>query len=384
VKNHLRTATGSSRKIRSRRIILIAAAFIALWVVVGFLATIPVTGNHSYWRAFRGLPGDFGLKAEDVSFLSQDGIPLKGWYIRPQGVSLGTVIVVHGINGNRSDMLSRAAFLVRDNYNTLLVDLRDHGESGGNYAGPGYMESRDILGALKYLQNRGQTGPIAAMGHSYGAVAALYATAQSPDIAAVIADGAFISFEDMVSRATILLSKDPERSFWERLGLRLAGFRATEWAVKPIYYLRTGVWLSGREADSLVAISRMGMRPILFISGARDEICPSQNARLMYNAARSPQKRLLVIPNAEHDPPYQRLLSCTNPPSNASWKTRFSALRLPESEVTEGRASEIATEHEGDSTLLGKQTQKKAPALRQGCIPFSVRTEFCRIPAPAR
>jgi pimeloyl-ACP methyl ester carboxylesterase len=305
VKNHLRTATGSSRKIRSRRIILIPAAFIALWVVVGFLATIPVTGNHSYWRTFRGLPGDFGLKAEDVSFLSQDGIPLKGWYIRPQGVSLGTVIVVHGINGNRSDMLSRAAFLVRDNYNTLLVDLRDHGESGGNYAGPGYMESRDILGALKYLQNRGQTGPIAAMGHSYGAVAALYATAQSPDIAAVVADGAFISFEDMVSRATILLSKDPERSIWERLGLRLAGFRATEWAVKPIYYLRTGVWLSGREADSLVAISRMGMRPILFISGARDEICPSQNAKLMYNAARSPQKRLLVIPYAEHDTTYQ-------------------------------------------------------------------------------
>ena len=196
-------------------------------------------------------------------------------------------------------------FWVRDNYNTLLVDLRDHGESGGNYAGPGYMESRDILGALKYLQDRGPTGPIAAMGHSYGAVAALYAAAQSPDIAAVIADGACLSFEDMVSRATILLSKDPERSFWERLGLRLAGFRATEWAVKPIYYLRTGVWLSGREADSLVPISRMGMRPILFISGARDEICPSQNARLMYNAARSPQKRLLVIPNAEHDTTYQ-------------------------------------------------------------------------------
>ena len=53
------------------------------------------------------------------------------------------------------------------------------------------MSNRAIF---SYLQNRGQTGPIAAMGHSYGAVAALYAAAQSPDIAAVIADGAFISF----------------------------------------------------------------------------------------------------------------------------------------------------------------------------------------------
>lgn len=116
---------------------------------------------------------------------------------------------------------------MRDNLNTLLIDLRDHGESGGTYAGPGYMESRDILGALKYLQYHGETGPIAVMGHSYGAVAALYAGSQSQDIAAVISDSPFISFEDMVNRATILLTKDPERSLWERLGLRLAGFRVT-------------------------------------------------------------------------------------------------------------------------------------------------------------
>ena len=301
-------ATNSSRKSRARHLLLTFIAIIAVWAIAGFLATIPVAGNHPYWRMFRGRPEDFGLKAEDVSFSSTDGIPLKGWYIRSQGIARATVIIAHGINGNRSDMLSRAAFLVRDNYNTLLIDLRDHGESGGTYAGPGYMESRDILGALKYLQDRGEPGQIAIMGHSYGAVAALYAATQSPDIAAVIADGAFISFEDMVSRATTLLAKDPERSFWERLGLRLAGFRITLWAVKPIYYLRTHVWLDGKKADALVAISRIGMRPILFISGEKDEICPPQNAKRMYDAARSPEKLLLVVPNAEHDTTYS-----TNP-----------------------------------------------------------------------
>jgi uncharacterized protein len=218
------------------------------------------------------------------------------------------VIIAHGINGNRSDMLSRGAFLVRNNYNTLLIDLRDHGESGGTYSAPGYMEARDILGALKYLQCRGEIGPIAAMGHSYGAVAALYAGSQSTNIAAVISDGAFISFEDMVSRATTLLAKDPERSFWERLGLHLAGFRVTLWIVKPVYYLRTHVWLDSKEADALVAISRLGTRPILFISGENDEICPPRNTKMMYNAARSPEKLLLVVPSAEHETTYS-----TNP-----------------------------------------------------------------------
>lgn len=59
----------------------------------------------------------------------------------------------------------------RDNYGALLIDLRDH-ESGGHFTGPGYVESRDILGALKFLRSRGQVGPVAAMGHSYGAVPA--------------------------------------------------------------------------------------------------------------------------------------------------------------------------------------------------------------------
>lgn len=301
-------ANGSSRKSRARHFLLIFIIVVIVWVVAGFLATIPVAGNHGYWRTFRGRPEDFGLKAEDVSFLSTDGISLKGWYIRAKGTVRGTLIVAHGINGNRSDMLSRGAFLVRDGYNTLLIDLRDHGESGGTYAGPGYIEARDILGALKYLRDREEMGPIAVLGHSYGAVAALYAGSQSTEIAAVIADSAFISFEDMVRRATILLAKDPERSFWERLGLRLAGFRVTLWAVKPIYYLRTHVWLEGKKADALVPISRMGRRPILFISGAKDGICPPQNADRMYNSARSPEKFLLIVPNAEHDTTYS-----TNP-----------------------------------------------------------------------
>lgn len=142
------------------------------------------------------------------------------------------------------------------------------------------------------------------MGHSYGAVAALYAAAQSSDVAAVISDSAFISFGDMVKRATTLLSEDPERSFWERLGLRLARFQVTEWAVRPIYYLRTGVWLEGKRANALAAISRIGRRPILFIAGEKDEICPPQNARRMYDAAFSHEKRILVVPNAEHDSTY--------------------------------------------------------------------------------
>jgi len=289
---------------KAKYLLYVIPALVVLWGVTGYVATIPIVGNHPEWRELRGRPEDFGLKAEAVSFSSPDGIPLKGWFLPAAGEPRGTIILVHGIEGNRSDMLPRASFLVRDNYNTLLIDLRGHGESGGNYAAPGYLAALDVLGAVSYLRSRAQRGPIVVLGHSLGAVAALYATAHSADIAAVIADSAFISFADMRTRATTLLSKDPERSFWARVGLRLADSRATELLVLPIFYLRTGVWVDSRKSDVLSAIPLIGQRPVLFISGARDAIAPPENARRMYEAALSPEKSLLIIPDATHDSTY--------------------------------------------------------------------------------
>lgn len=57
----------------------------------------------------------------------------------------------------------------------LDIDLRDHGEGGGRYISPAYLEARDILGAVDYVRRRGERAPIAVLGHSYGAVAALFA-----------------------------------------------------------------------------------------------------------------------------------------------------------------------------------------------------------------
>lgn len=278
---------------------------LGLWAIAGYLATMPIVGYHSFWREMRAEPEDFSLSADPAWFPAFDGVPLHGWFIQADGVAKGTLILAHGIDGNSSDMLPRAWFLVHSHYSVLLVDLRDHGESDGNYASPGYMEARDILGALSYLRHvRHIRGPIAVFGHSYGAVACIFAAAQSPDIAAVISDGAFISFVNMMHRATILLARDPEASFLDRIGLRVAGTSFAEWMVLPMYYLRTGVWASNRRADVLHAIPRLDDRPILFIAGQFDEICPPQNTKIMYDAAISPNKELFIVPRADHDTTY--------------------------------------------------------------------------------
>ena len=186
------------RVVWSAALLLLGLA--GLLLGAGYVATQPSiapTGS----RRLGSAPADLGLAADVVSFVSRDGIDLKGWWIpaRP-GPPRGTVILAHGRDANRSYMVSRARFLVAAGYNAFPIDLRGHGESGGRYMTPGYLEALDILGAVDAARHRGARGPFVALGHSSGAVASLQAAARSPEIAAVIADGAFYYLDAPVKR----------------------------------------------------------------------------------------------------------------------------------------------------------------------------------------
>lgn len=100
---------------------------------VGYWGSGVMVGEKPRWRGMNRSPRDFGLQGEVVSFRSLDGIPLKAWWLPAQGTPRATVIIAHGIDHTRQVMLPRSAFLVRGGYNVLAVDLRGHGESGGQF-----------------------------------------------------------------------------------------------------------------------------------------------------------------------------------------------------------------------------------------------------------
>jgi alpha-beta hydrolase superfamily lysophospholipase len=270
---------------------------------MGYLATLPAVASPAA-RILGAAPSG----AAPMSFRSRDGIDLKGWWMPAIGSARATVILAHGRDANRSFMVSRARFLVAHGYNAFPIDLRGHGESGGRYMTPGYLEALDILGAVDAARRRGAPGPFVALGHSSGAVAALQAAARSPEIAAVIADGAFLSVDRVLERATEIVGRDGRAPLAQKVALRVAnwllhssGGRAfARWA----FYLRTGAGLDPRDADALPAIAALGSRPVLFIAGAQDALATPEDARRMYDAAASPAKALLVVPGAGHNTTY--------------------------------------------------------------------------------
>ena len=279
-------------------------------VAAGYLATMSVVGHFA--PSFKATPADYGLRAEAISFRSLDGIELKGWWIPAQGspavghgTVLGTVVLAHGNGGNRSSMLARAAFLARNGYNAFPIDLRAHGESAGNYMTPGYLEALDILGAVEAAKRQGQKGKFVVLGHSYGARAALWAAAQSKEISAVIADSGFVSIYGSLHREAARVGTDPNASFWEKVGLRMANsLSGSSWArafMETAYHWRTGARLPSQFDDVTPAILEIGNRPILFIVGENDHIAPREDSQHMYDVAQSPMKGILLVPDADHN-----------------------------------------------------------------------------------
>jgi pimeloyl-ACP methyl ester carboxylesterase len=287
---------------------------VLFYSAVGYWGSGLMIGEKPQWRGMNRAPRDFGLEGETVSFPATDGVPLKAWWLSAAGPARGTVIIAPGGDYTRQVMLPRAAFLVHGGYNVLDVDLRGHGESGGWFVSPGLVERRDVLGAIRYVQVRGERGPIALFGVCEGGVAAINAAAESPEVRAVVSDSAFLSGRAVFGRLRDYFVSDAKQSRG-RTGIAdpskplvRAMWAATYTpgivpSIVLVYYLRTGVWLGLDLASVLPAAARVAC-PVLIISGEADWIVPPADARTIFAAIPRPRKEFRSFPKAGHDGAY--------------------------------------------------------------------------------
>ena len=92
---------------------------------------------------------------KSVSLRTADGLTLSGWLISVANPK-GSVAMFHGHGSKKSAILSEAKGFNQLGYNTLLVDMRAHGASGGNTCTIGYKEAADVKTAYEYLQKTGE------------------------------------------------------------------------------------------------------------------------------------------------------------------------------------------------------------------------------------
>ena len=229
-------------------------------------------------------PADVGIEHwREVSFQSKDGLTLWGWYVGTENGA--TVILVHGLGGNRAQLLDDAALLVANGYGVLLLDLRNSGESEGDLTTLGYLEALDVGGALDFVeaQPNSDAEQVGLLGHSMGGATAILAAARYPQIKAVVAESTFTSVEDNVSDSLKALTGLP-----------------------PFPFAPLVTWFGEREAgidigqvSPLDAIGSISPRAVMIVHGELDEVISAENAPRLYAAAGEP-KELYVIPGAGH------------------------------------------------------------------------------------
>jgi pimeloyl-ACP methyl ester carboxylesterase len=134
------------------------------------------------------IPDDLGFEVEEITFESEDGLTIAGWYVPSQNGA--TIILLHGYGGNRTGTIWYAQRLVPAGYGVLMYDERASGESEGEYRSYGWEDPRDVGGAIRFIEARTAEGRarIGIGGCSIGGQISLQGAAYHPEIEAVWAD----------------------------------------------------------------------------------------------------------------------------------------------------------------------------------------------------
>lgn len=250
-------------------------AFFILLSLAGFLISIRpprITSNAS--------PADFGLRYEEVSFPTTDGLELKGWYIPNRGDQAKTVILLHGYPADKGDILPVLSFLSA-HYNLLLFDFRYFGQSQGRISTIGGRETEDLLAAIRFLKSRG-IGEVGVWGFSLGGAVALMAAKEAPEIKAIVSESSYARLDLMV------------REFYRIPGLKY-----------PLAYL-TGLWskiflgIAPKNVSPAESVTGLDI-PILVVHSKNDRVIPFWHALLLQEALRdNPRAEFWFEENLAH------------------------------------------------------------------------------------
>jgi esterase/lipase len=261
-----------------RVLVLLVVVFLAL-AGVGAGLTYYVTKPNTSPEAVT--PQTYLLNSYvSLNFVDRSGGEHEGWLLFGlRGAP--AIILCHGYDSNRSDMLSLGSILRDNHFNVYII----------NYYGPKVRESSsnlgprqasDLMAAIETVAKQPGVNPnrVGLFGTSLGGYAALVAGELNPKVKALVVDTTYST---------------PEQMFDSQIEHLLGGSSG-------LFHLLTEAEFHlasmGGESYSMPAnLSKLANTPKLFISG-RDNPSLAAMTEALYNQAPEP-KQLLVMEHSE-------------------------------------------------------------------------------------
>ncbi|HIO91638.1 MAG TPA: alpha/beta fold hydrolase [Leucothrix mucor] len=215
-------------------------------------------------------------------------IMAKGINLPDYGKIRGIIVLLHGRNGRKEDLLPVAERFVAAGFRCLIPDLPAHGDSplasmsfGSNHF-EASLPRRILEDARKKFSLPDE--PAALWGMSMGGAVAISAVNEAPDYwNALLVISSFAKLNHILDRQI------PNR-------------------IKPLkdiihFYLNLAQWLGGQPSINDVQPQEWAKQvniPTLIVHGEKDYFIPPSQGKLLYQAINSPKKRWLIVPKGGH------------------------------------------------------------------------------------
>jgi len=221
----------------------------------------------------------------EFQFRSSDDLLISALYLKPFRPNGHAILICHGLAHDKLSGIRYVQYLLKDGYDLILMDFRNHGESEGSITTYGHFEKHDLLGAIRYLRDQGFQGKLGILGASMGASIALLTAAETKEISGMVLDSPFASLQELCNAWARKTTKFPE------LFIKLPVQLAYCWL-----FLMYRFWVP----EVAPCMSAQSVRcPVFLIHGGADQRIPAFHSEQIYENLRG-EKDLWIVPNADH------------------------------------------------------------------------------------
>jgi pimeloyl-ACP methyl ester carboxylesterase len=273
---------------RLRLGLVLTGLLVALWLAASFAVAYRLT-RRDRPTFLEPVPAVSWGKFEPHRLRTRDRQEIGAWFVRGDAQA-PSVLLLHGNGASRGQCLYRAELLAAEGCTLLLVSLRAHGDSTGEFNDIGYSARHDVVAACEFLERQCPGKPIVILGASLGAAAAVFASGElAHRVAGYVLESPY---------------KDLKTAVRNRTEIALPPV-LDELAYRGLLLVSRGILPHLNKISPLDAIGGIpGNVPVLILAGSDDRHARPEEARALYDRVRT-HGRLVVLEHGGHmDFPY--------------------------------------------------------------------------------
>lgn len=227
---------------------------------------------------------EFNLDVDTLIMESHDGLQLYGLWCNANTPAVkGTILMIHGIGSCKDHFIPRAEWLADNGYNSVLVDLRAHGMSEGDYITYGYNEVLDLKLFLDCMILHHKASNIGVWGQSLGGAIGLQLMAADDRVKFGIIESTYCTFDEVVHDYSY-------RMFGIPLG----------WLNDYVIWRAQDVAQFDKTKISPEKACKKIYQPILLVHGTADDRIDISYGERNFEALASQNKEFYKVEGADH------------------------------------------------------------------------------------